>query len=56
MEWEEVEIAWKWLYNQELLVGTNGKELPSEWVLHKFWAYLGASLGKLLVKPLGAIS
>ena len=33
---EELETAWAWLCNQDLLDDYNGKELPPEWALCRF--------------------
>ena len=38
LEDEEVETAWAWLHNQDLLDDYNGKELPPKWALYRFWA------------------
>ena len=34
-----------WLYNQDLLVGANGKDLPPEWAVHRFWAISKCQFG-----------
>ena len=35
---EELETAWAWLHDQDLLDDLNGKELPLEWAHCRFWA------------------
>ena len=30
---EELKMVWAWLYNRDLLMDHNGKELPLEWAL-----------------------
>ena len=35
---EELEMVWAWLHDQNLLDDPNGKELPLEWALCRFWA------------------
>ena len=35
---EELEMAWAWLCDRGLLMDYNGKELPLEWALCRYWA------------------
>ena len=35
---EELEMAQAWLPDRDLLDDHNGKEVPPEWVLYRFWA------------------
>ena len=38
-------MAWIWLHNQKLLNNHNGKELPPEWALYRFWAPFKCQFG-----------
>ena len=35
---EKLEMAWAWLHDRDLMMDHNGKELPPEWALCRYWA------------------
>ena len=42
---EEMEMAWAWLCNRDLMMDDNGKELPLKWALHRYWALSTCQFG-----------
>ena len=38
-------MAWAWLHNRVLTMDYNGKEIPLEWALHRYWALSKCHLG-----------
>ena len=42
---EELEMAWTWLHYQDLLDNPNGKELPPDWALFRFWVLSKCQFG-----------
>ena len=42
---EELEMARAWLHDRDLLMDYNGKELPLEWALHRYWALSKCQFG-----------
>ena len=42
---EELEMARAWLHDQDLMMDDNGKELPPERALHRYWALSKCQFG-----------
>ena len=42
---EELEMVRAWLRDRDLMVDDNGKELPPEWALYKYWALSKCQFG-----------
>ena len=45
---EELEMAWAWVHDWDLLIGTKGKDLTLEHTVHRFWALSQCQFGKVI--------
>ena len=45
---EELEMAWGWLHDQNLMMDYNGKELPLEWALCRYRALSKCQFGDII--------